>query len=460
MFFKKSLGINKTLILAILILLFLMIISIYPYVNLNSDVLYTFSFAKDILNGVPINNWQTPPSSYLFPDVLVSIFIGLFVSDPTVWWLMSLPIQILIFIFLYSFFLKAINRIQTIFYLTLSSVIMYLILIVLNGKNLRYMIEPFLVLGYHGFASIFSLILFLIVNNYKLFGIKKYFVYIIVFFISLSDIFFILYFGSFILANYIITKQRLGQNFIFFTISIITILLNKYYNQGFIEQILNSTSSFPINKQIIFMELVLILIFIIMAIIKRHDHFLNTLLIGTLFIIITISFLGLIKDVYGLRYLNIVFLVSVLIIYSYIKDFTKRQISLIFITSILVLFSMILYNQLVKKRYFYEKKYSTEIAFLSKHHNSVIVASYWPAKYIFEMTNRSNNLIQIGDNFKIRPWIYNKNWSHLHESNKICFIVSEELNPIFLDKLIQEHEYRYIDNNKLLQGSCDQLRIN
>lgn len=55
---------------------------------LNSDVLYPYLFARDLLGGVSIRGWNPPPAHCLFPDfflVLISVSIVDFLQGDAVW---------------------------------------------------------------------------------------------------------------------------------------------------------------------------------------------------------------------------------------------------------------------------------------------------------------------------------------------------------------------------------------
>ena len=444
---RKSDFIQLSVILTIFILYHFIYIFLNQESTVNSDTIWSYSFSRDLIEGVDLKGFTFPPF-YYFLDIVFSFIPSLFGNYIFHSMLVS-PINILIFVIVFSYFYRLNteeNYYQIIINLILSTIIIYYLSIIISfifSLFVNQDIFPLLTLknyffmpANHGLSAVMSLIISYLFFFKKEKIRKKIILFFSVFVLSLSDFWFAVYFlpiiGIWFLSN--INKNNLLE-VIYLTMIAASALLITYYLNPTLKSYKLTNNNYSvddsINILVIFFTVYFIPIITFAYLIykKKITFFIKCIFFGSI-----ISFLFIfLTDNYS--YLNMRFYVfilplNILLTYEILKIHLISK-KIIFKASLLLLmlgvFQMITFNitnNNMKNQYTHFN-FKEEISCLKnilQIKKYSIIADYWPGRIIFENLNREFNLIS-------KQWIYNPSWANLHNNTNGLIVVKYKLYP-------------------------------
>lgn len=434
----------------------------------NSDAIGIYSIAKDIIYFVKMDGWNFPAAPFFFPDILLSIPFVYINKNPYHFHLLTSFIQPFIFTLIYSYIRSKENggNFIAIFNVTIISTLLIVVsgtLFLQQVKVFYFTIQPFFILGMHGFAALSSITLFLYIKapnfSFNVFNIS--FLLLIITPLIISDLYFSLFFGSLLLMSAFTQKGPTNnRNIIILLIfSLMTLLLfgfSYYFNPSLTTQIGYSIKIINFSNQIenfiliISINLILICLLLVLKKIKIETNNYSVITKTLLFISAFLLFTGQITDQYSFRYLIISFPILIIFLSEILLfHINKKFLNLIY----LILFiSLSLFAYTNHPISFVSNAYKDEIECIKKLTLSeeTIIAEYWPAKIIFESLNRQHNLIQVDREFEEFNWVNNKNWKYLYPDSKKTILVTAIINTSKISKILKNHKTKSICNGKIL----------
>lgn len=468
----------------LLLCLFLLYHFFYIFNNqsstINSDTLWSYSFSRDVIEGVDLKNFSFPPF-YYFLDIIIS-FIPSLPGNHLLHSMLVSPVNICIFLFFFSRFYSSdydFNFYKNGSLLILSIILIYFLFIAISYffSLIFQSVFPLVMLknyffmqGNHGLSSVAALI---ISYNFY-FRSQKFknnlFLFILVFIFSFSDFWFAVYFLPIIGFFYLFKKDlKILINLIYLTlVSSSALLATYFFNSELSSYKLTHNNSFDTIvgiKSIFFILYILPISFFIYLYFKQS----LTLFLRCVMFASFVSF-AFIFFTNNYSYLNMRFYVfflplNILLIFEILK-IHFNQIKKIFFISILLLFLGIsqlftfnLTNNIMKNE-FTHFNFEEEISCIKEitdKKNYTVMTDYWPGKIVFESLNRKINLISTN-------WIYNPSWSNLNKNANGLIIVTYKLYPDGnmhddLKNLIEskKSDSKMICNNKLIL--IDNLKV-
>lgn len=451
------------------------------HITINADVLLPFSFAKDVLTHVPLNTWYFPAPTFIFPDILVSIPLVFLSGNILIWFYSFALLQIFALNFILYWLLKKIHKNVSFALVVYVTIFTFLI----GYFFLKHVFIPFgtkiFYPVHHMSAAIIALASYLsILPAAKLNRIKFSLLISIFFLASYSDLFFFLYFFAFIAATIFIYAKSIFVYERWFVmlglllfVGLAGIGLNFFTNPNFITQFHNSYDARPflmnLEHFIIVIKgqgfIVFIIIPLLLLLYKVENAKKNltvcSIALGLLFITFGVATTGMIKDINSLRYLGIYFLSFVYIIVVllpaniYRLAINKKTSIMIVILSLTSAYWKIPFN--TPEIYTSDIKTIRQCNTFKQHRtHAIVIASYWPAKVLFEAENRVFSLIQVTPDVKnIYPWIYNTSWGKLNKPFKKnppedIIIITKELDSDKLNALLAFPFAQKICNNNAI----------
>ncbi|OGT42218.1 MAG: hypothetical protein A3F13_02170 [Gammaproteobacteria bacterium RIFCSPHIGHO2_12_FULL_40_19] len=435
--------------------------SVLLHVQINADVLYPFSFAKDLITHLSIRHWYYPGPLFIFPDVLLSIAIVAFVKTPVLWAALFSFIQILALIILIAAFSQDKKTLP--FSIKFTAGIYLTALIYFVGRVLFHtqwamIADKSGVAVHHMSGALAALLLFFLTvpTTFSKASAKKIiFILCFMFLMSFSDPYFDYYFFMLILPYLFIDRLRLFQlkhwvrTMIGIAIAGISgILLNGMLNPGlWIEfhtshtdstllNIVQNTQNFryTMGWAGILLVFVLPLLLLFLAIKHKKTH-LFSLCISMEFISIGCLLLDMFKgDMSFLRYIDIYFPIIIYAAFELtsLRFFKLTQTMSVAIIAILIAFFYAHHNFKHTHVAIFPQEFHAVLACPDLHKtmpNTVFVATYWPAKVLFEATNRTASMIEINPDMTAYPWIYNPAWQNISKNPSSLLISTYQLDP-------------------------------
>jgi len=447
--------------IAVLILLPIGFVTMRGY---NSDSIYSLSQARDIIQFGSLSGWIYSAVPFIFPDVILSIPLANLHSSPYVFYLISSPIQITMFIFLYSIYRSRIDQEKSWIEVLVATTIAAVFLAFVGSALLRdayySVVETFFVFVHHGFAAMFAIIFFLFFTANDFFEIKRsplIFTVLLGLMVA-SDFYFGLYFGLLLVStfNFKNWKKVFIVSTSFGILSIAIFLLSWWLNPSLRLQVLNSSSPSEYDQlQVLFLLMGILLVptasFIFLIYKKSCPAQIKNLYVALTLTILLIFFGGLIKDKYAFRYIAIAYPISIILLAQFILFLSEKN------RFLLLLLSGVFVSAFTFVSIFYgghksSHIYRNEISCLNKINrpHSNLVAQYWPAKVIFESTGRQFNLWQVDGNLKAFDWINNKKWETLYPDNGVILLVKEGFNNEVTDKFTSQSDTTLVCDGKIL----------
>lgn len=462
---KKSNLIQFSIIFTLFITYHLTYIYFNQTGTINSDTIWSYSFSRDIIEGVNLEEFAFPPFYYFF-DILIS-FIPSLLEDHVLHAMIVSPVNIVIFILFFSLFYKLDFKddyFKSVILLILSTLIVYFLFITLSlmlSMSFNAPIYPLLILknyffmqANHGLSAVAALVISYLYYFKQIPLQKKIILFFLVFLFSLSDFWFAVYFLPIVGILFLINpNQNLLKEIIYLTLSSIIALMFTYLNNEALNGYNDTLGQYTFLKDdgdflniIIGIVSTLLIMYILPFFCYLHLYYKNKLsnfiksiffasIVSTMFIIIVdFTFNNMRFCVFALP-LNILLTFEVLKLYQ-IKNTKLFFISLFFL--IFGLVQILTFNITDKMRnnvtHFDFKEEILCINEVNKIKNYSIFLSYWPSKIIFESLNRKINIVSTG-------WIYNPEWSRLFDNSNGFIIVKYEHYPEFVPKnLVNEIE--------------------
>lgn len=468
---RKSNLIQFSIILVLFILYHYLYILFNQSGTINSDTIWSYSFARDIIEGLDLTNFTFPPFYYFF-DIIISFIPALF-GNHLLHAIIVSPINITIFILIFSSFYKTSFRdgyFESAILLIFSTILVYFLFIILSlGLSTVFdvAVYPLLILknyffmqGNHGLSAVAALVLSYLFYFKETHNPKKTILIFFVFLFSLSDFWFAVYFLPIIGILFLLKpNKKVFIEILYLTSSsilalILTFLLNNSLRDysvtinGYdlfqnIENLLDIMIGIISMLSIIYIVPFLCILHLYNK--KKLSNFIKCIFLGSLvsvsFIILTGNF-----TFYNMRFCVFALPLNIILIFEVLKLHQINLKRLIYISSVFLIFGylQILSFNITDKM----KNNSTHFDFreevacikqINKDKNYTIFSSYWPSKVIFENLKRNINLLAV-------KWIYNPSWSKLYPESSGIIIVKFKHYP----ENVQKDLVEAIENKKIV----------
>ena len=481
---------------SIIFILFILYHYLYILFNqsstVNSDTIWSYSFSRDIIEGLDLSEFTFPPFYYFF-DIIISFIPSLF-GDHLLHAIIVSPINISIFILIFASFYKSNfndDYFKSAILLIISTIIVYFLFIILSlslSAIFDAPIYPLLILknyffmqGNHGLSAVAAFVIAYFFYFKEDTHQKKTVLIFLVFLFSFSDFWFAVYFlpliGILFLSK---PNKKLFLDILFLTSSSVLALVITYLTNdtliGYSETVSgynifqNSGELFEIILGILG---ILIIIYIVpffcilfLSLKTQLTKFIKYIMLGSIISTFFIIFMG------NFTYLNMRFCVyalplNILLIFEVIKLYQIKIRKFFYISFVILVFGclqILLLNITDKMRnnstYFDFRKEISCIKEINKNKNYVILSSYWSSKIIFESLKRKINIVTV-------KWIYNPSWSRLFSEADGFIIVKHEyypdrvpqniLNAIFNNQIVSknfcDNKLILVDNFKVIYGN-------
>ena len=470
---------------SIIFILFILYHYLYILFNqagtVNSDTIWSYSFSRDVIEGLDVSEFKFPPFYYFF-DIIISFFPSL-LGDHLLHSMIVSPINILIFILFFSSFYKSNlndDYFKSATLLVLATIIVYFLFTILSlllGNIFNLSVYPLLIMknyflmqGNHGLSAVSAFVISYFFYFKSATPKNKFFLFFLVFLFSLSDFWFAVYFlpivGILFLLN---PNKNLFKEIMYLILSSTFALILTYYTNSTLRGYSNYVKGYDLfnfNIDLAFKFTGILSILFIMYIIpffcilflskkNRLTKFIKCISLGSIvsvFFIIGAEYFSYTN----MRYCIFALLLNIILIFEVLKiykiDFKKLSfVSILFL--ILGCVQILTYNVTDKMRdrttHFDFREEVFCIKKINKDKNYTIFSSYWPSKVIFESLKRKTNLLAM-------KWIYNPTWSKLFPESDGIIIVKYEHYPEKVQKdLVEAIENEQIAsknfcNNKLI----------
>lgn len=422
---------------------------VYIFLNqsstVNSDTIWSYSFARDIIENNDIRQFSFPPL-YYFLDIVISFLPSLF-GDHVIHSMIVAPTNIIIFIIFFCYFFKInqnLDLFKTGILFILSTILVYFAFIILSyifSELYQQNIYPllsiknyFFMQGNHGLSSVAALVISYFFYFFKPNSKNRILLYLFTFIFSLSDFWFAVYFLP-IVGFYFLLKpnKKIFREILFLTIlASSALLINYFFNENLSDYKLTKNN----NDKVVGIINIFIVIYLLpflctvyLYLKKKLSDFFKSILFGSL-----ISFIFIyLTDNHS--YLNMRFFVFILPIYILlffeIIKFHLLEIKKLFLITFLLItigFMQLITFNITDKKMRNENthfEFSDEISCIQKINQNktyYVVSDYWPSKVIFESLDRKINLIA-------PQWIYNPLWSILNENANGLIVVKFKMYP-------------------------------
>lgn len=419
------------------------------HAGFNADDISPYSFAQDLLQGVSVTDWNFPAPTFIFPDILITIPIVYLFKTPERWFYLAACLQWLALVLLIARYRKV----------NFPGIVYAGLLINKLGEyyfNLPWqaVASRMFVMVNHMSAALLALACYvwLASNSFKA-NKNKLIILLPLFFLSaFSDLFFMLYFFAFVSASVLMSYRQTVGSFLWLKLIIplfisgsVGVGLNAYLNPNFFVQIHHSYQTVSIflrfsnlmtilqstgRALFIGVPMALMIIAAVAPIKEQQKKLIFSLLGGLLLFLLGVALTGMIVDKYALRYLGVYFPVIVFVITLLLPSAYYRYSMNIIVSLIALYFA----NQFLTKSWplktdLYTPKIQTVLscaAFQQNNKNALVVATYWPAKILFEKSQRVFHLKQTApDLTSVYHWIYNPSWMEGVTHKKTLYVTLE-----------------------------------
>ena len=440
-------------------------IAIMSSSDFSADSLYTFSQAKDILQLETLLGWNYSAIPYTFPDVMFSIPFAVLFNNPYYFYLATAPLQIYLFLLLYSYYASRyrpnIGFSNSFVTSTIAAITIGIVAVFSAGESYFKVINTFFQLGYHGFAALLAVILFLFarIDNFEKLINNFIFYFIILIVLIASDFYFAFYFGVLLLAsiNKSNWKKIIAIGIAFSFLSICIFMLSWHLNPSLKIQVLSSIAPPEFNKKHSFIAILRIITIPTLSYIyliyknksnEEQKQLYLALLLGAFLLWIS----GQLKDEHSFRYIAFAFPISIILLSQVCLALTAK--ARFFIASFFSIFAISLaLTNLVVLGHIRNPVYEHEIFCLNQQEtkHSSIIAEYWAAKPIFEATNRQYNLLQISQDLSKFSWINNRAWGELYKDNGITYLIMAGVDSSALNNITTKLQTELICDGSILK---------
>ncbi|MGP9809942.1 hypothetical protein ACTZWT_00370 [Rhodopseudomonas sp. NSM] len=451
-------------VLAALLLLIGLSVAVTLPSGYNSDALYVYSQAKDLIAFQSLRGWTLSAIPFTVPDLLAALPIAAIVPGPRAYYFSAAPVQIVVLGVALSARLARTQR-RPFDRTMLAFAIGAAFVVLLYGAAFYpfgyFAVQPLFILNYHGFAAICATLLAVVAcdDDFRLLREHLPATLVAVALLTASDFFFAVYFGAMLAAALLVSRSRAlllpvvavgGLSAAVFAGSY---LLNPSLGVHIRESAATPVElgSWQVAARMIGLMIVptaLVLVLRLRGALSRRSLILY---LSLLVMLAALAVAGLMKDLSAFRYLAILVPVSLVLVLDIVADVpAKREATLLVAAAASVGAALTVVGLKPSSAL---SPYRDEIACIdaADRPGSSIAAQYWPAKIVFEGTGRRHNLVQVGAALEPWDWISNARWRSLHHGGRTTFVVADRLDQQALTRLAREAEAEAICGGKLLK---------
>ncbi|MFT4246696.1 MAG: hypothetical protein QM581_01495 [Pseudomonas sp.] len=403
----------------------------------SSDSLYAYSMALDVIQFHTLSGWTYSAVPFFFPDVLLALPLAGLLRDPWYFHLASSPVLVLLFVAGVSRYLAPAWRVRyaDAFVAAAAAVTGLVVAGLVLPAPFEGIVTPAFVFVYHASVAFVAVALYLLTRA-DMFGVlRRHWILslLAVVLLTLSDLYFAVYFGALILVSFEPRRWRpfLALAIPYGVVVIAVLVLSLGINDSLLEQATGSLAvagePYPALRHGLVLLWVPGLAVAGLAWRRRLSSVSLRLYAGMVLAMLLIIAAGLIRDVYGFRYLVLVYAVSIVLYAELLICAPVWSRNALLLAATLFLAG----RGLAGADDPGIDAYQAEIACIadSVPTGATIVAEYWPAKMVFETLHRRYNLLQVTETLRPRGWISNRRWRRLHPDNGISLVVAARLEP-------------------------------
>jgi hypothetical protein len=409
--------------------------------ELSADGIYIYSFAKDLVDGIPLTGWQTPPSPYFFPDIFLSIPLLALHINPLTWFYLASTLQPMLFVLLMARhtrvsaepFAAALTRSAILF------IAGYALFYILGKTTWNVTASVFFMLGHHMFPALVALGLYWSMeSNARSF--RYYMLAVILGFVTgLSDPFFLPVFAMLALAHLLVHKRlaEIGYTGWVAASAALGIFINYRTNIALTIQAANN-SGIPydiMGNAVHFYHVVHArgLIFLLavpcLAIChyftrrNRADDQQLVLGVASLLLIALMALSGVVRDIFQMRYLC-----ALAPVYLYLAALSAMHFSLLdtllerwkisLMYGLTVIMAIGAFASPYKNPLSDPHRKLMDCAEITPLRDKPFLSEYWAAKILFEMRNRDLSMTQVTSDLTNYAWIFNSSWPSMVSSGR------------------------------------------
>lgn len=427
----------------------------------NSDSLYVYAQAKDLLAFGSLRGWTFSAIPFTVPDLIAAAPIAAIVPGPRAYYVVAAPLQMVLLGAALSWWLARTQQRpfdRTLLAFAVAAALIVLLIGAAFYPSGYFAAQPLFILNYHGFAAICATLLTVVAweDDFRLLRQHWAATLIAVAVLTASDFYFAAYFGAMLLAALLLSRSRVVLWLVLAVggVSVAVFALSYWLNPSLGLHIRESNAIVaelrPAHAAARLAALMIVPTALVLALRFRGALSLCSLIlyVSLLLIAAALAAAGLIKDWSGFRYLTILLPVSLVLMLDLVNAMPPRRQAVLLAIAAAGLGAALL---LVGRKPL--SSYRDEIACIdaADRPGSTIVATYWPAKLIFEGTGRRHNLIQVNADLQPWDWISNRRWQSLHPGGRTTFVVTEHLSSQTLAHLTDDTDAQAICGGKLLQ---------
>jgi hypothetical protein len=452
-----------------IVLLIVLSTSIASVRTYNSDDLYSYSLAEDIIQFFSLSGWTFSASPFLIPDAILSLPFAAITNNLLAFYLLVSPVQIIAFVLFFSFYLSRKEGIDLQTAMIAISSAAFIVAIVgplLFRSPYFFLVEPAFKFAHHGAGAFAAVIMFLYHKYHRCrFPRFDHFLPVSAFcLLALSDLFFAVYFGALLLADCRQGRWRdvVPSLFMYGCLSALAFILSYELNSSLRIQMHSSVAGEKQSLMLTIVETCIVLSPLTAVALWLHrqaDHLDDVwidLYIGTVLVALFVVGAGLVVDKYSFRYLAIVYPVTTAYFAIALLQAPVKSLNQLAILAAVSAIALVVYLN-VFKRDFTRIPYRDEIECLQEAQiepdnvaHGTIVATYWPAKAIFETTKRQYNLVQVDGTLHPYNWIDNSRWRYLYPESQSVFVVTEGLYAGVIDLILRNSDARLLCSGKII----------
>ncbi|WP_420131624.1 hypothetical protein [Rhodopseudomonas sp.] len=430
----------------------------------NSDSLYVYAQAKDLLAFGSLRGWTFSAIPFTVPDLIAAAPIAAIVPGPRAYYVVAAPLQMVLLGAALSWWLARTQQ-RPLDRTLLSFAVAAALIVLLIGAAFYpsgyFAAQPLFILNYHGFAAICATLLTVVAceDDFRLLRQHWAATLIAVAVLTASDFYFAAYFGAILTAALLLSRSRALLRLVLAVggVSVAVFALSYWLNPSLGLHIRESNAIVaelrPAHAAARLAALMIVPTALVLALRFRGALSRRSLILymALLLIAAALAAAGLIKDWSGFRYLTILLPVSLVLMLDLVNAMPPRRQAVLLAIAAAGLGAALLLVGLKPSSPL--SSYRDEIACIdaADRPGSTIVATYWPAKLIFEGTGRRHNLIQVNADLQPWDWISNRRWRSLHPEGRTTFVVTEHLSMQTLAHLTNDTDARAICGGKLLQ---------
>ena len=440
----------------------------FSITGLESDLIQLFSISKDIYSGLSIKDFSFGAASGFFLERIFSLLFFPIIDTAEKHFFFFPIFRIVLIIFLLNYFFgKYIsqNFLYSLNVLVLSFNVFNFVGFIFTTEFFFFLTRQYYISFVHGLAFCYAIIAFAIFYENKFKSNVFYVLYLFcIFLITISFIIFAIYLGSFIFIYWLFNRDIsiFIRSLKIALVCIAGIVFAFLINQDNLIQFNNSSIGqasknwFLIFKIYLFSILPSVIIYFYNCYKKNKKEIFTYLFYGNLFYVTILCLIGMLNSAYDVRYICGTFLITVMLFQLTVGNFFhNKNFFVSFSIFFFLITSILLFTNYQKNNFGLVNRYSEEVKCVKNLDKTyTIVSTYWPAKIVFELTNRKHNLFQVNAIMKYRKWLYNPSWINVHKetSGMLILINGLEMNTALkLINLKENLQGELICNNRILK---------